>query len=224
MQGNAGLVSSADGSRRLESTDRGFQVERMQTESALVVSTENQQKGGDRLFVYKGIGGTSSEIGQKMEYRIPKDAFAHTNTASVVQLEASLVNGAPLPEWLDFDPTSGAFSGKPPSDAGRIIVIKVTARDDQGRETSTTFTIRIEGQSPQSRANGIDMVADADADAIYTPERMLQVLAQRSSVVKRGSVPFSDQLRLSRQDPLIERILSRQPSSVRSRALDRALG
>ena len=214
------MTGDAGGARRLESTDRGFQLERMQTEAAIGVSIENQQKGGDRLFVFKGIGGTASEIGQMLEYRVPKDAFAHTNAASVVQLEASLVDGMPLPEWLDFDPISGAFSGRPPGDASRILVIRVTARDDQGRETSTTFTIRIEGQ--QARSRGADALTDAGAPD--TAERALRTLAQRSQVVKRGSVPFSDQLKLSRQDPLIEKILSRQTAIARAKAPGRLLG
>ena len=222
LQSNDSLTGDAGGARKLESTDRGFQVERLKTEAALSVSIENQQKGGDRLFVYKGIGGTASEIGQMLEYRVPKDAFAHTNAASVVQLEASLANGQPLPEWLDFDPTSGAFSGKPPSDASRILVIKVTARDDQGRETSTTFTIRIEGQQTQSRVSGADRLADAgESDSA---ERALRALTQRSQALKRGSVPFSDQLRLSRQDPLVEKILSKQTASARAKAHGRLLG
>ena len=222
MQGSTSLTGDAGGPRKLESTDRGFQVERIQTQSALSVSIENQQKGGDRLFVYKGIGSTTSETAQMMEYRVPKDAFAHTNSASVVQLEASLVDGAPLPQWLDFDPTSGAFSGRPPTDAGRVLVIKVTARDEQGRETSTTFTIRIEGKQNQSRALGADPMADTDT--LDSPEEAIQVLAQRSQATKRGSVPFSDQLRLSRHDPLVAKILSRQTASVHSKSIDGRLG
>jgi VCBS repeat-containing protein len=223
MPGSTNLTSDASGSRKLESTDRGFQVERVQSQAALTVSVENQQKGGDRLFVYKGIGSTSSEAGQMMEYRVPADAFAHTNSGAVVQLEASLVDGSPLPQWLDFDPTSGAFSGRPPTDASRVVVIKVTARDDQGRETSTTFTLRIEGKQAQSRASGTDPLADAST--LETPEQtILRVLSQRNQTVKRGSVPFSDQLKLSRQDPLIAAILSKPTASAHSKASEQRLG
>ena len=222
LQSDAGLTGAATETRRLESTDRGFQVERMQSESALSVTLDNQQKGGDRLFVYKGVGNAAFELGQKMEYRIPKDAFAHTNSASVVQLEASLVNGQPLPDWLDFDPISGAFSGKPPSDAARVIVIRVTARDDQGRETSTTFTIRIEGQPTQSRAQVQDVLAHLDERD--SSGRAVGTIAQRGQAVKRGNVPFSDQLKLSKRDPLIEKILAKQTVNTLGKALDRLLG
>ena len=222
LQSDAGLTGAATETRRLESTDRGFQVERMQSESALSVTLDNQQKGGDRLFVYKGVGNAAFELGQKMEYRIPKDAFAHTNSASVVQLEASLVNGQPLPDWLDFDPISGAFSGKPPSDAARVVVIRVTARDDQGRETSTTFTIRIEGQPTQSRAQVQDVLANLDERD--SSGRAVGTIAQRGQAVKRGNVPFSDQLKLSKRDPLIEKILAKQTVNTLGKALDRLLG
>ena len=222
LPGIAGPMGDASAPRKLESTDRGFQVERVQSESTLSVSIENQQKGGERLFVYKGIGSTTTETGKMMDYRVPKDAFAHTNSASVVQLEASLVDGSPLPQWLDFDPTSGTFNGRPPPSAGSVIIIKVTARDDQGRETSTTFTVRIEGQQSQSRASGTDPTADAaDPDS---PAPAIRDLAQRHQTMKRGSVPFSDQLRLSRQDPLLARILSRQVPSAHSKTLERQLG
>ena len=223
IPGGANLTGDGGGARKLESTDRGFQVERTQAQATLTVSVENQQKGGDRLFVYKGIGSTTAESGQMIEYRVPKDAFAHTNAASIVQLEAALVDGAPLPQWLDFDPTSGAFSGRPPADAGRVIVIKVTARDEQGRETSATFTIRIEGQQTQPRVPGADPLAGAN-DLDSPEQTLLRVMSQRNQAFKRGSVPFSDQLKLSRQDPLVAKILSRQTANVHSNVLDRRLG
>ena len=202
-------------SRKLESTDRGFPVERLQVEAAKVNVTQDQQKGGDRLFVYNGIKNTATEVGQSLDYRVPRDAFGHTNTAAIVQLEVSLSDGSPLPEWLDFDPTSGTFSGKPPANAAGNLEVKVTARDDQGRETSANFKMQVEGNHAQTPSEKPLPGPGADAGEQDMPGGTPARLAAEKPV-KRGTIPFSDQLKLSKRDPLMERILSRQQTAARA--------
>ena len=202
----AGQLAGAE-SRKLESTDRGFPVERVQTNAATV---QDQQKGSERLFVLNGIRSTTTQAGQSLNYTVAKDAFGHTNTAAIVQLEAVLSDGSPLPEWMDFDPTSGTFSGRPPASAAGEVEVKVTARDDQGREVSTNFKLQVEGAREQGRT-----AERTDRDVQQAGKQA----AQRMPSDKRGSVPFSDQLKLSRRDALVERLLSRPGAgSVRSRA------
>ena len=200
-----GAQAAAGESRQLQSTDRGFPVERAQ--AAGTATVQDQQKGGERLFVYNGIKSTTTEVGQSIDFRVPKDAFGHTNKAAVVQLEASLADGSPLPEWMDFDPTSGTFSGRPPANAKGVIEVRVTARDDQGREVSSNFRMQIEG-----RAQADKRAAAPAAEALgeYFPVDEAVQAEGKPQPAKRGRVPFSDQLRLSRHDPLLERILSRQ--------------
>ncbi|MEI8242942.1 MAG: VCBS domain-containing protein, partial [bacterium] len=211
-QSGAVVESSGGESRRLESTDRGFPVERGQGDSVKLSTVQDQQKGGERLFVFNGIKNTATEVGQAIDYRVPKDAFGHTNTAAIVQLEASLSDGSPLPEWLDFDPTSGTFSGRPPASARGVIDVKVTARDDKGREVSSNFRVQIDGKAVQTAPGpGVER-----GEQNLPDDMVIRVAAEKLPPAKRGTVPFSDQLKLSKRDPLVERILSRQYADMRA--------
>jgi VCBS repeat-containing protein len=216
-QSGAVVESSGGESRRLESTDRGFPVERGQGDSVKLSTVQDQQKGGERLFVFNGIKNTSTEVGQAIDYRVSKDAFGHTNTAAIVQLEASLSDGSPLPEWMDFDPTSGTFSGRPPASARGVIDVKVTARDDKGREVSSNFRVQINGKAVQTPAEPLRPGPGVDRGEQNLPDDMvIRVAAEKLPPAKRGTVPFSDQLKLSKRDPLVERILSRQHADMRA--------
>ena len=208
-------------SRKLESTDRGFPVERMPAAST---SVQDQQKGGERLFVFNGISNATANVGQALNYTVSKDAFGHTNTAAIVQLEASLSDGSPLPEWMDFDSTSGTFSGRPPGNAERLIEVKVTARDDQGREVSSSFKMQVDGARAAAPAgkgetSGKGEPSDDSAEAAPGPSAQAgeldappgaRLAANRAQQATRGAPPFSDQLKLSRSDPLVQQILARQ--------------
>jgi len=61
----------------------------------------------------------------------------------VVVLEATRLNGAPMPSWLRFDARTGEFHGEPPEGFEGIIEIRVTARDNFGNEASTVFRIHV---------------------------------------------------------------------------------
>jgi len=225
-QGNATAAPT------LESTDRGFPVERLQSDAVRTATVQDQQKGGDRLFVYNGIKSTTIQISQALDYRVPKDAFGHTNTAAVVQLEASMSDGAPLPEWMDFDPTSGTFSGRPPTNAVGAIDVKVTARDDQGREVTSNFKMQIEGG--QSHVQPEKPVANdearakpgpgADAGDQDAPLQPMRLGSDKPAPAKRGTVPFSDQLKLSKRDAVLEKVLARQHAGPIAAARNRMIG
>jgi hypothetical protein len=47
-----------------------------------------------------------------------------------------------LPEWLSFDGETGKFTGVPNGFVGELL-IKVIARDEQGRQAETVIRIRI---------------------------------------------------------------------------------
>ncbi|MFZ4539173.1 Ig-like domain-containing protein, partial [Propionivibrio sp.] len=223
LQADQGAQAAGGESRKLESTDRGFPVERMQAASTTV---QDQQKGGERLFVFNGINNATTNVGQGLNYTVPKDAFGHTNTAAIVQLEASQSDGSPLPEWMDFDPTSGTFSGRPPANAQSLIEVKVTARDDQGREASANFKMQIEGGRALQPAEKGGAAAEAppgpaaDAGELDASPAAIKLAAQRAQPATRGAIPFSDQLKLSRHDPLVQRILTRPSIQAAPRVTD----
>jgi hypothetical protein len=178
--------------RILESTDRGFRVSRtgLASEGASNSSVEGQQKGGDRLFVNEGIQNMSLAGGQGLSAMVPADAFGHTGLGSTVQLSAASSDGAPLPGWLVFDPVSGLFSGTAPANQNVIVEVRVTARDNEGREASTTFRLEVKS---------------ADNPA---PQPVPG--APQAEVLPRGVLPFAEQLRNAKpaQDPLLAKVLN----------------
>jgi VCBS repeat-containing protein len=195
-----GANSQAEGSesRKLESTDRGFPVERMKAEGGPNGQVDGQQKGGDRLFVFKGISNTVVPNGGRLDYHVERQAFGHTDPGAIVQLEATLMDGNPLPEWMEFDPTSGTFSGRPPADAEANVEVKVTARDNEGREASTSFKLQI------------DRAAQQRGDAGPGAEKQADKQAKRPGKDgARGSLPFSEQLKQARRgETALDRLLA----------------
>lgn len=180
--------------------------------------------------MFQGIPSASAHSGQNLEFTVPREAFGHTNQKAIVQLDAMRTNGQPLPDWLDFDPVSGKFSGKPPRDADGVVEIKVVARDNEGREVATTFTIRVgdtvpapQGQPRPTQGAATDtpfgerqIVADA-GDADEAAEKAAEKAKQdgkdgkgdqqRREKVRIASLPFSEQLNRAKQDALLARIM-----------------
>jgi hypothetical protein len=61
---------------------------------------------------------------------------------------ATLSNGAPLPSWLRFDPTTETFSGLMP-DGPMALAISVTATNKNSLSTSETFVLSTEQPASQ---------------------------------------------------------------------------
>jgi Ca2+-binding RTX toxin-like protein len=56
-------------------------------------------------------------------------------------LTAKLADGSPLPDWIEFDPFTGTFSGKPPKNWDQKLDIQVTGGDG-GRSASDVFSLK----------------------------------------------------------------------------------
>lgn len=63
--------------------------------------------------------------------------------AAPLTYTATLDGGAPLPNWITFNPTTRAFIGTRPTPitVTEVITVRVTAADIYGRTASGTFTI-----------------------------------------------------------------------------------
>jgi hypothetical protein len=126
------------------SSQLGFPVERI---SASGTGADNAGLGGgteqfnveQRLFVFQGVNEAASQSAERYEFKVPRDAFAHTDPSAVVRLQATLADGTPLPPWLTFDPIGGVLTGNPPNGEPVTIEVKITARDDAGREANVIF-------------------------------------------------------------------------------------
>ncbi|GAA5316944.1 MAG: hypothetical protein AseanaTS_21480 [Candidatus Pelagadaptatus aseana] len=84
---------------------------------------------------------------EQFSYAIPADAFRHGNPDALISYSASMADGSELPEWLEFDPQSGEFTGTPPEDFIGELMIKVIARDESGQQVETLITLRLEPDS-----------------------------------------------------------------------------
>jgi hypothetical protein len=93
--------------------------------------------------------------GGRLSVTIPADAFAHTRADATVTLTATRADGAALPGWLAFNRKTGRFEGTPPPNFRGEVVVRVIARDSQGREAVQTFKIKIgSGAGPGGRDEG----------------------------------------------------------------------
>lgn len=110
--------------------------------------------GGDGLSLGRGIDNADVRAGVNTRIGIPMDAFVHTDPAAQVVLSATLANGQALPGWVRFDARAGTFTVAPPPDLEYELVIRVVARDNQGREVTTLFTIRVGKGAPRAMLEG----------------------------------------------------------------------
>lgn len=100
--------------------------------------------GASELRVARDIPQQEFSAGTSViRFAIPTDTFAHSDPAATVQLQAVMVDGAPLPPWLQFNPELGEFTGIPPDGLQEELVIRVLATDDQGLQAETTVRVRI---------------------------------------------------------------------------------
>ena len=80
--------------------------------------------------------------GQPFRHPIPADAFHDADPGDVLHLDASLIDGQPLPRWLQFDVRSREFVGVGPADYIEDITIAVVASDVDGMEARSVFLVR----------------------------------------------------------------------------------
>lgn len=85
-----------------------------------------------------------------LEHALSADTFIDADPGEVLVLTACQVDGAPLPAWLNFDPSRLVFRGSVPADFIEEVVIQVTATDVDGAYVSDTFIIRHIRQTGQA--------------------------------------------------------------------------
>jgi len=97
--------------------------------------------GGDALVVNAPMQDTVVTEGNRISVTVPAEAFAHTRADATVTLTATRGDGAALPGWMNFNPQTGTFEGTPPPGFRGEVVVKVVARDRDGRQAVQTFKI-----------------------------------------------------------------------------------
>ncbi|MCT7967673.1 DUF4347 domain-containing protein [Laspinema sp. D1] len=91
--------------------------------------------------VEKALSSPNAIVFQPFSFTIPGDAFSDAD-GDTLTYTATLANGGPLPEWLQFEPSTGTFSGLPTQDAIGNLTIKLTASDGTATvETELTVNV-----------------------------------------------------------------------------------
>ncbi|MEO8203200.1 MAG: VCBS domain-containing protein, partial [Betaproteobacteria bacterium] len=198
---------------------RGFAIARVPADTFLPVSVDGQAVPEQRLFVYQGM---LSARGLN-EFRIPANAFGHTDPSAVVLLDARMADGSSLPPWLRFDSVLGIFRGTPPGGVRTAIEIILTARDEEGREANLSFTLELgvqpgeadaaQAEVPVPADRAMAKVDDAEADEaveIAQADGKPGEKGEKAKPVRVGATPFGEQVKAAKvtRDPLLAKILA----------------
>ncbi len=96
-----------------------------------------------RLSLYRGVSDQYADAGTETSFAVPYDAFAHSDPNERIILSAGLANGQGLPGWVSFDAQSGKFEIEAPAGYRGDLMVKVVARDSQGREATLLFRFTV---------------------------------------------------------------------------------
>ncbi len=127
----------------------------------------------DAPVVDNPLSDQTTRVGTPLNYTIPADTFSDIDNGDTLTYTATLEDGSPLPSWLDFDETTGTFSGTPDdyTESG-IDTITVTANDGNGGTATTSFTLTVEPLGPTVFPDGNDLIVlgtdGADRITVYT--------------------------------------------------------
>ena len=108
------------------------------------VVNENASVG---LNVYRGVTDQFVDGSAPAKVTIPADAFIHSAQEAVVKVDAKQLDNTNLPDWVRFDAQTGTFDVKAPQNYKGKLDVKLTARDNDGREATVIFRIFV-GEKP----------------------------------------------------------------------------
>ncbi|QDV69117.1 Calx-beta domain protein [Rosistilla carotiformis] len=123
----------------------------------------------------------TATVGKPFEFDIADDPFVDPDSETPLFYNARQTDGAPLPEWLDFDPANLSFHSHAIPESGQwSITVTATDRGTPVQFTSTTFVLRaIADRSVwQNRSEAVDVNGDGNT----TPVDALIVLNHLNSV------------------------------------------
>ncbi len=116
----------------------------------------------DAPVVTAPIGEHSGIEGNALAFGLPAGAFADIDDGDTLTFSARLADGSPLPAWLSFDPSSGAFAGTPSLEDGGDYTIRVSATDTASASASGDFRLTI----TDSLARGNSIVGTPQDDVL----------------------------------------------------------
>ncbi len=79
--------------------------------------------------------------GETLAFSVPENLFTDEDLGDIISLSATAASRSELPGWLNFDATTGIFTGTAP--ASGTYTFKITATDLLGATAETTFTLTV---------------------------------------------------------------------------------
>ncbi|MFN6247980.1 putative Ig domain-containing protein, partial [Microcystis sp.] len=141
--------------------------ESVSTSFAIAITNTN-----DAPTVENAIADQTATEDTPFSFQIPNNTFADIDTGDTLTYSATLSNGNPLPNWLNFNQTNRTFSGTPTNNDVGNLSLKVTATDSVGESVSDSFSLTIvnddTGVTSQLSINDITVVEGKDNHAILT--------------------------------------------------------
>ena len=85
----------------------------------------------------------SISLGDILSFTLPLATFQDADIDDILTYSAQLEDGSPLPEWIEFNAATLAFSGTPATSDTGSLNIRVVATDRQGAIAADVFTLTI---------------------------------------------------------------------------------
>lgn len=110
-----------------------------------------------------------AEVERQNDFTLPEDLFVHSNRGTQLVYTASLPDGSPLPDWMEFDPDSLSITCTPPADAEGTMEVIISAEDSRGLRADATVNIKIGEQGATTFADGSVASSELEEDDALEP-------------------------------------------------------
>ena len=128
------------------------------TATATATQTVTISPFNDAPFVTNALADQSATEDAAFSFTVPANTFTDVD-GDALTYAATLANGAPLPTWLSFNPTTRTFSGTPLNGDVGTLSVKVSATDQGGLAGGDVFNLAIAAETIAPTAIVTDDVA-----------------------------------------------------------------
>lgn len=128
-------------------TNGTYSIEVKATDTAGNLTTQNilvhLTNVNEAPIVANALLDQTAVIGQAFDFTVPVNTFTDPDAGTTFHYSATLVDGSPLPAWLTFNSSTGAFHSTAIGGASGAIDIKVTASDG-ALTVADTFSLNLQ--------------------------------------------------------------------------------
>ena len=119
----------------------------------------------DAPAVRQALSDRVTQEDASFSFAVPQETFSDADRSDALTYSASLEDGSPLPDWLEFDADTRTFSGTPDNADVGDLGVRVTATDGEGAEVSEGFSLTVTNvnDAPVVRQALSDHVTQEDA-------------------------------------------------------------